>query len=147
MSMKHFMCLLAIAMLASCSGNKFTVDGTIEGATDSLTMLLELSSNGEWQLVDSVRPGSTGAFSVSHEAPQWPSIYRLRLGDKSICFPIDSLDHITIKGRADAFGTSYEGNRHLHRYYNFTELMVETASGSLHHSCRSELTRQGISLP
>ena len=26
-------------------------------------------------------------------------------------------------------------------------LTVETASGSLHHSCRSELTRQGISLP
>ena len=39
------------------------------------------------------------------------------------------------------------GNRHLHRYYNFTGIMVETASGSLHHSCRSELTRQGISLP
>ena len=39
------------------------------------------------------------------------------------------------------------GNRHLHRYYNFTELTVETVSGSLHHSCRSELTRQGISLP
>ena len=39
------------------------------------------------------------------------------------------------------------GNRHLHRYYNFTELTVETASRSLHHSCRSELTRQGISLP
>ena len=37
--------------------------------------------------------------------------------------------------------------RHLHRYYNFTELTVETVSRSLHHSCRSELTRQGISLP
>ena len=32
------------------------------------------------------------------------------------------------------------GNRHLHRYYNFTELMVETASGSLHH-------RAGRNLP
>ena len=41
----------------------------------------------------------------------------------------------------------FAGNRHLHRYYNFTELMVETVSRSLHHSCRSELTRQGISLP
>ena len=39
------------------------------------------------------------------------------------------------------------GNRHLHLYYNFTELTAETVSGSLHHSCRSELTRQGISLP
>ena len=39
------------------------------------------------------------------------------------------------------------GIRHLHRYYNFTELTVETASRSLHHSCMSELTLQGISLP
>ena len=43
--------------------------------------------------------------------------------------------------------TVIAGNRHLHRYYNFTELTVETVSRSLHHSCRSELTRQGISLP
>ena len=31
--------------------------------------------------------------------------------------------------------------------HNFTELTAETAPRSLHHSCRSELTRQGISLP
>src|SRR6267143_5346241 len=40
----------------------------------------------------------------------------------------------------------YAGNRRLHRYHNFTEPMVETVTKSLHHSCRSELTRQGISL-
>ena len=39
------------------------------------------------------------------------------------------------------------GNRHLHRYYNFTGLVEETVFNSLDHSCRSELTRQGISLP
>ena len=37
--------------------------------------------------------------------------------------------------------------RHFHRKFNFTESHVETASRSLHDSCRSELTRQGISLP
>ncbi len=31
--------------------------------------------------------------------------------------------------------------------FNFTEFMLETAGKSLRHSCRSELTRQGISLP
>ena len=36
---------------------------------------------------------------------------------------------------------------HLHGEFNFTELMLETAEKSLRHSCRSELTRQGISLP
>ena len=35
------------------------------------------------------------------------------------------------------------------RYYNFTGLVTveETEFNSLDHSCRSELTRQGISLP
>ena len=38
------------------------------------------------------------------------------------------------------------GNRHLHRYCIFTERVPETVLQSLHHSCASELTRQGISL-
>src|SRR5205085_7273422 len=38
------------------------------------------------------------------------------------------------------------GNRHLHRYYKFAVPLVKTAPRSLRHSCRSELTRQGISL-
>ena len=38
------------------------------------------------------------------------------------------------------------GNRHLHRYCIFTELIFETVPHSLHYSNASELTRQGISL-
>lgn len=38
-------------------------------------------------------------------------------------------------------------NEHLYSYCNFAESMVETVEKSLRHSCRSELTRQGISLP
>src|SRR5262252_1949265 len=38
------------------------------------------------------------------------------------------------------------GTPHLHGEFNFTEPMLETAGKSLRHSCRSELTRQGISL-
>ena len=39
------------------------------------------------------------------------------------------------------------GMSHLHDNYSFTESLVETVLQSLRHSCRSELTRQGISLP
>jgi hypothetical protein len=39
------------------------------------------------------------------------------------------------------------GRRHLHRHCNFTGSLVETVPHSLHLSCGSELTRQGISLP
>src|SRR2546429_5574064 len=38
------------------------------------------------------------------------------------------------------------GNEHLYSFCNFAESLVETAPKSLRHSCRSELTRQGISL-
>ena len=36
---------------------------------------------------------------------------------------------------------------HLHKNFNFTEIILETAEQSFYHSCASELTRQGISLP
>ena len=39
------------------------------------------------------------------------------------------------------------GRSHLHDHYSFTESLVETVVQSLRHSCRSELTRQGTSLP
>ena len=39
------------------------------------------------------------------------------------------------------------GTLHLHSDFDFTEPLLETAPPSLCHSCRSELTRQGISLP
>jgi hypothetical protein len=39
------------------------------------------------------------------------------------------------------------GMSHLHDNYSFTEYLLETVVQSLRHSCRSELTRQGTSLP
>ena len=44
---KHFILLFAVlATLASCNSNKFKVEGTVEGATDTTQMVLEMSSNG-----------------------------------------------------------------------------------------------------
>jgi len=36
---------------------------------------------------------------------------------------------------------------HLHSNFNFIEIVLETVGQSLRHSCRTELTRQGILLP
>ena len=38
-------------------------------------------------------------------------------------------------------------NLHFHRFCNFAGFILETVKQSLSHSCRTEFTRQGISLP
>src|SRR3989338_521502 len=53
----------------------------------------------------------------------------------------------TVQERGTVSFCPFAGNRNPHRYCSFAELTVETAVKSLRHSCRSELTRQGISLP
>lgn len=94
--------------MASCNSNQFKVDGTVDGAGDTTKLVLELSTNGYWLIVDTVQTTGNGAFSLACEAPEFPGIYRLRLGDKSICFPIDSLDHITINAKLATFATDYK---------------------------------------
>lgn len=101
------MAIAAVAMLSSCTGNQFKVDGKIEGATDSVKLVLESSSNGMWFIVDTVKVGNDGSFSIGSEAPEFPNIYRLRVDGQAICFPIDSLDHITINTKLAAFATDY----------------------------------------
>ncbi len=57
-------------------------------------------------------------------------------------------EHLQYQTRVKLLGSFRlsAGNRHLHRYCIFTELFPETVPQSLHLSCTSELTRQGISL-
>lgn len=97
----------ALIALASCSGgNEWKVSGQIEGA-DGQTMVLEASSNGRWFPIDSVKLNEAGNFKFSHAAAGYPDIYRLRLGDKSLYFPIDSIETVTVLSKASAFDTDY----------------------------------------
>ena len=127
----YYLALAAVAMLCSCTGNQFKVDGKVEGATDSVKLVLESSSNGMWFVVDSITPGNDGSFSVSAEAPEYPNIYRLRLGGQSICFPIDSLDHITINTKADAFATQYtlSGSQHAEQVMKIDKEALQFSGG------------------
>lgn len=123
--------LVTLAMLASCSDNKFKVDGTVEGATDTTQLVLEVSSNGYWLVVDTVTTGANGNFSLAADAPDFPNIYRLRLGDKAICFPIDSLEHLTVNTRLAAFGTDYTvaGSDHAVQVMKIDQEALKMAGG------------------
>ena len=131
--MKKILLILAVLVgLTACNGNKFRVDGTVEGATDSLTMVLEQSSNGEWFIIDTVKMDKNGGFSVSAEAPEVPSIYQLRIGDQAICFPIDSLDHLTINSKMPNFASDYTiaGSEHAQQVMAIDKQAMKFAKGT-----------------
>lgn len=99
--------LFALIALASCGGNEFKVSGTINGDADG-KYAIQVSENGYWFFVDSVKTDSNGKFSFSHPAPEYPGIYRLVNSDGvSICFPVDSLENISFETSKADFGVKY----------------------------------------
>ena len=139
--------MVALIALTACNGNKFHIDGTIDGASDT-TLLLEQSSNGEWFILDSIKVGKDGKFSVSAEAPEYPCIYQLRLGDQSICFPIDSLDHLTINAKLPNFSRDYTvtGSEHAEQVMKIDKEAMRYAGGKAteaqFQAWKDELARQ-----
>lgn len=105
---KNIFALIAVTLLVcACSNrNEFTVKGTIDGANEE-TLLLEAPMNGRWFVVDSVKTNANGDFKISRQAPKYPEVFRLRLNEKSVYFPIDSLDNIELTSTASGFGTDY----------------------------------------
>ncbi len=101
-----FIAVALVALMCSCTGNKFKVAGNVKGAGDTATLFLEASINGKWLLIDSTVTSGDG-FSMAEEAPQYPNIYRLTYRDKSIYFPIDSIDQIKIETSIKKFDEDY----------------------------------------
>ena len=128
---KILLMIIATAALTACNGNKFHVDGTIEGAGDTTTLVLEQSSNGEWLIIDSVKVNKNGKFSISADAPEVPSIYQLRLNGQAICFPIDSLDHLTITAKLPKFSSDYtiSGSEHAEQIMKIDHEALQFAGG------------------
>lgn len=112
MNISHFILSISAAVaitasVASCSGkNEWTVNGKIEGA-EGQEMLLEGSDNGRWFVIDTIHINEAGQFKATHAASGYPDIYRLRLGDKTLYFPIDSIETVTVVTKADAFDHEY----------------------------------------
>lgn len=110
-SMKRYLFMIALiaALLTACGrGNKFEVKGNVAGAGDTTKLYLEMASNGAWLAIDSTWAESDGSYSFAENAPQFPNIYRLRYGEKSIYFPIDSIDRLTINTQLKEFDTKFD---------------------------------------
>ena len=106
---QYILVLAAVAlMMGACGQSGFKVTGSVEGGSDTVEMVIESSNSGWWFIVDSVKTSGSGSFSVTEPAPAVPTIYRLRWKDKSIYFPIDSIEEINISTSVGAFGTVFE---------------------------------------
>ncbi len=103
----YIVCAATAALLFSCHGrNEWHVDGRIDGA-DGQTLYVEASDNGRWYTLDSLQLDASGDFTFASPAAGYPDIYRLRLGDKSLYFPIDSIETVTVVSKAGAFDYDY----------------------------------------
>ena len=146
------MMICAVVALTACNGNKFHIDGSIDGASDT-TLVLEQSSNGEWLIIDSVKVDKGGKFSISATAPQVPSIYQLRMGDQAICFPIDSLDHLTITAKMPNYATDYTigGSEHAEQVMKIDKEAIRLASTGADEAAmqawKDQLARQIVADP
>lgn len=99
--------IIAASLIAGCSGKpSWSVSGHITDA-DSMTLVLEATSNGTWHPLDSATLDSDGKFKFTQEAPRFPGIYRLNLAGRHIYFPIDSLEEITVSASAPEFGSRF----------------------------------------
>ena len=146
--------VLAVGLFSAvvaCNDNTFKVEGTIENADDK-SLVLERGISGRWVALDSVRTSSTGAYSIDFEAPTAPEIYRLRLDDKFVYFPIDSLETITLNSSLEKFGESFilAGSDQAVKMMNFdleaNTLTADTDSATLRNFKRkvfSEIIKDG----
>lgn len=106
------MALAALIMTACGKGEQFRVEGTIEGAKDSMLYLVQNALEGV-QRLDSVKLKENGTFTFEVEAPtDAPEFYALVAGRHVIHFAVDSTETIIVKAKLPTMECDYtiDGN-------------------------------------
>lgn len=98
--------VLAALSVASCNNNKFTVEGQIAGAKDSVLYFENVGLEGI-NVLDSVKLNDNGDFSFSQDANTAPEFYRLRIADQIINVSIDSTETVLVKGQYPGMASNY----------------------------------------
>ena len=92
--------------IASCNEGKFTVEGQIENAKDSVLYFENVGLEGI-NVLDSIKLDNNGNFSFSEKAPDAPEFYRLRIADQIINVSIDSTETVQFKGQYPGMASNY----------------------------------------
>ena len=102
-----FAAFTALLLLSGCHDDRFTVEGTVKGAQDSVLYFVNMSLSGPVTL-DSVRLPEDGHFAFRHERPEAPDFYVLRMGDQIINVSIDSTETVTVRAQWPDMAARYE---------------------------------------
>lgn len=109
-----FYLFFAATLAASCSQNdgKFTINGHITEAADTVLYLEHITLGDGIVPIDSVRLTADGAFSLQGASPTNPEFYRLRIGSQGINLAIDSTEIVTVEATLPkmSFGYTVEGS-------------------------------------
>lgn len=96
MKIRLYILPLVVLLLASCGKQQFRVSGTITDAGGD-TLWLEQMALPKTVIIDSVVLPASGKFAFKAPRPEYPDLYRLRVGKAVLIMAIDSLDKITVK--------------------------------------------------
>ena len=104
---KNILLLSMVVLLISCNQkNKFKVEGVVSNSNEEV-IILEQNGLLETTVIDSVKLDSDGSFSFKAPRPEYPDFYRLRIGQKTIDFAVDSCEQIVVKADYKSFSTGY----------------------------------------
>ena len=117
-----------LLVLAACNKRPtFRVEGTIEGAKDSMLFFTQSTLDGVERL-DSVKLKEDGKFSFEAPAPtDAPEFYALQVGRHVVNFAVDSTDNITVTAKLPTMERDYtiEGNESSKKIREISRMQLE----------------------
>ncbi len=128
--MKHIWKAAAIVVaaltIASCNDKKFTVEGQVANAKDSVLYFENVGLEGI-NTLDSIKLDEGGSFSFSEEAPATPEFYRLRIADQIINVSIDSTETVQFKAEYPGMASNYtvSGSDNCEKIKELTLMQME----------------------
>ena len=134
--MKHIWKAAAIVVaaltIASCNDKKFTVEGQVTNAKDSVLYFENVGLEGI-NTIDSVKLDEGGSFSFSEEAPATPEFYRLRIADQIINVSIDSTETVQFKAEYPGMATNYtvSGSDNCEKIKELTLMQMDLQSRAI----------------
>ena len=99
--------LCALALSACDNKVKFTVEGNVEGAQDSVLYFEQVTLTG-LKTLDSIKLDKKGAFCFKGDTTSTPEFYLLRIRDQIINISIDSTETVRVKAQYPNMAARYE---------------------------------------